>query len=477
MTLRYVGSSLFALAILAHAADWPRYRGPNGAGIAEATKLPAEIGKDRNVAWKAKTAKGNSSPIVVKNRLFFTGHDGDDRIVFCFDASKGTELWRRTVQKARVENAHPLNGPATPTPATDGQRIFAFFPEFGLITHDFEGKELWRVPMGPFGPIQGLAASPVYAEGNVILLIDTPVDAYLVAYDAKSGKEQWKRERPTGFLGGYSTPSLYQPKSGPAQLIVAGAMELTGYQAKTGERLWWAYGVTRGPAALPLVSGDSVFTIETTGADGPPPTFNSMAGPYDANKDNKVEIATEMTGTKLNDEIYRRIFKGIDKNLGNDDGILTVEEFDKSWDPASPGGGFVRTRLGGKGDVSKTHIGWRQMKSLPYVTAPLLLGDTLYVVRNGGILATYKAETGDVIKQERLKDAPGEYYASPVFADGKIYFASKDGKVTVIKPGADGSWETLASADLDEQIIASPAIADNRIYIRTDQTLYSFATL
>jgi outer membrane protein assembly factor BamB len=471
--MKKLGFSL-CLAAMAVAADWPRYRGPNGTGIGEAMKLPAELGKEKNVAWKASTVKGNSSPIVIKDRLFFTGHEGDERILFCFDAVKGTELWRRAVTKARVESGHPLNGPTTPTPATDGRNVFAFFPDFGLVAYDFAGKEQWRVPMGPFAPIQGLAASPIYTEGNVVLLIDTPQEAYLVAFNSRTGEEAWRRERPTGFLGSYSTPSLYEPKSGPAQIIVAGGVELTGYQAKTGERLWWANGVTSGPAALPLISGDSVFTLEPAGED--PPTFASMPGQYDANKDGKLDIAAEMTGTKLNDEIYRRIFKGIDRNAGNGDGVLTVEEWDKSWDPKNPAGGLVRTKLGGKGDVTKTHVGWRQRKSLPYVTAPLLLGGTLYVVRNGGILAAYRAESGELIRQERLKDAPGEYYASPVFADGKMYFASKDGKVTVIKPDAAGSWETLASADLDEQIIATPAIAGNRIYIRTDRTLYCFGS-
>lgn len=465
-------------ALLLSAADadeWPRYRGPNGTGLGDAAaQLPAEIGKDKNVLWKAAIPKGNSSPIVVKGRLFFTGWEADERLVFCHDAAKGTQLWRAAIKKDRVETAHPLNGPATPTIATDGDRVFAFFPEFGLVAYNLDGKEQWRVPLGPFAPIQGIATSPLYTEGQVVVLIDTPEQAYLAAFDARTGKQTWKTDRTTGFLGSYSTPSLYQPKNGPAQIIVAGALELTGYQAKTGERIWWARGVTNGPAALPLVTGDHVYTVEPAGEPGP--GFNEMPGKYDANKDGKLDLATEMTGTKLNDEIYRRIFRGVDRNDGNGDGILTVAEWDKSWDPANRGGGLVRTRLGGKGDVTATHVAWKQPKSQPYVTAPLLVDGVLYVVRNGGILATYEPETGKLIKQERLKDATGEYYASPVAAGGKVYFASKDGKITVIKPGA-ATWETIASADLDEQIIATPAIAGNRLYVRTEKTLYCFSNL
>jgi len=104
------------------------------------------------------------------------------------------------VTKARTETPNPLNGPTTPTPSTDGHSIFAFFPEFGLIAHDFEGKERWRAPLGPFGAIQGMAVSPVYAEGNVVLLVDTPEQAYLAAFDGGTGKPAWRTERPIGFL-------------------------------------------------------------------------------------------------------------------------------------------------------------------------------------------------------------------------------------------------------------------------------------
>jgi outer membrane protein assembly factor BamB len=322
--------------------------------------------------------------------------------------------------------------------------VFAFFPEFGLVAYDFAGKELWRAPLGPFAPIQGIASSPLYTEGNVVVLIDTPEEAYLAAFDARTGKPAWKVERPIGILGSYSTPSLYRPKSGPAQIVVAGGVELTGYQAKTGERLRWARGVTNGPAALPLIDGDHVFTVEPAGEGAP--AFDSMAGKYDVNKDQKLDLASEMTGQTLNDEIYRRIFKSVDRNFGNGDGAMSIEEWDKSWDPKNSGGGLVRTRLGGKGDVSKTHVGWRNIKQE-------------HALRDG---------TADV-----------RGHASPVAADGKIFFASKDGKVTVMKPGsaAKPEWETLGSADLDEQIIATPAIAGNRLYIHAEGMLYCFAAL
>jgi outer membrane protein assembly factor BamB len=466
-------SRLFALFPLcvsfAAAPDWPRYRGPNGSGVAMEGKAPSEIGKDRNVVWKAAALKGNSSPIIVKDRLFFTGHEGDERFLLCYDAEKGALLWRKGITKARTETANPLNGPTTPTPATDGRSIFAFFPEFGLLAYDFDGKERWRVPLGPFAAIQGIASSPVYAEGVVALLIDTPDEAYLAAFEARTGNQAWKVERPVGFLGSYATPSVYKPAQGPTQLVVAGAMELTGYEAKTGERLWWARSVAKGPAALPLIAGDSVYTIEPAGEGSPP--FSQMIKGFDKNQDGKVALA-EVSGDSLNDKIMYRVFRAIDRHVGNRDGEVTEEEFNKSFDPNDPAGGLVRTRLGGSGDVTQTHVGWRFRKGMPYVTAPLLYEGVLYVVKDGGILSTFDPDSGKLLRQDRLKPALGQYYASPVASGRRIYFVDKDGKATVIQAGKD--WQIVSTADLEEQVIATPAISGSRLFVRTENTVYCF---
>jgi outer membrane protein assembly factor BamB len=301
----------------------------------------------------------------------------------------------------------------------------------------------------------------------VVLLIDTPEQAYLAAFDAGTGKQVWKAERPVGFLGSYTTPALYEPAGKPAQIVVAGAVELTGYQAKTGERLWWARGVTNGPAAPPLIAGDSIYTLEPTGIE--PPPFSQMLKEFDKNQNGKIELS-EISGETVNDKIMYRLFKSVDKIGGNGDGVVTEDEWKHTFD--SPAGGLIRTRLDGRGDVTATRVGWRYTKGLPYLTGPLLYNDILYVIRTGGILSTFDPEKGKLLREERLKDALGDYYASPVAGDGKIYFVSKEGKITVIRAGA--SWEKLSSGDLDEQVIAAPAIAAGRIYIRTEATLYCF---
>ena len=463
--------TLCLCSTLLSASDWPRFRGPNGAGIASDQNLPSEITKDRHVLWKQKTPKGNSSPVVVEGRLWITGHEGDDRLVLCYDASSGSLLWRRAITKARDEKPNPVNGPTTPTPATDGKSVFIFFPDFGLLAYDLEGKERWRVPLGPFGGVQGMAGSPIYTDGNVVLLIDTPEQAYLAAFDAANGKQVWKADRPVGFLGSYTTPALYKPPAGPTQIVVAGAVELTGYQAKTGERLWWARGVTNGPAAPPLIAGDSAYTLEPAGEGAPP--FKDMLAGFDKDKNGKIELS-EVSGDKVNEKIMYRLFKSIDRISGNGDGVLTEDEWNRAFSPDNPGGGLVRTRIKGMGDVSSTNVAWRYTKGMPYVTGPLLYEKVLYVIASGGILTTFNPDTGEVLRKERLKDAIGDYYASPIAADGKIYFINHDGKTAVIRAGA--SWETLSSGDLDEVVIATPAISGGRIYVRTENTLYCFGS-
>ena len=454
---------------LLSASDWPRYRGPNGTGISPDRELPSELSKDKTLLWTTTVAKGNSSPVVVGGRVFITGHEGEQRAVFCLDAKSGKLLWRKSVDPVWKETVNPLNGPTTPSVATDGRLVFSYFPEMGLVAHDFAGDERWQVPLGPFGSIQGMAASPVYANGKVVLLVDTPEEAFLVAYDAETGRQAWKVDRPIGFLGSYATPSIHKPAQGPEQLVVAGAVEVTAYDISTGKRVWWANTITNGPAALPLVHDNAVYTVEPGGEGAPP--FGQMLKQFDKNGNGKVELS-EASGDSVNERIMYRVFKSIDKHVGDNDGSVTEKEFTGSFASDKPAGGLVRTELGGNGDVTRTNIAWRQTKGMPYVTAPLLYKGVLYVIRNGGILATYDPKSGKRLGEARLKEAIGDYYASPVAGGGKIYFVNKEGKISVVRAGE--KWEVLSTTDLGEQVIATPAIADARIYIRTDQALYCF---
>jgi outer membrane protein assembly factor BamB len=127
---------------------------------------------------------------------------------------------------------------------------------------------------------------------------------------------------------------------------------------------------------------------------------------------------------------------------------------------------------GARGDLTDTHVLWRFYKSLPNSASPLLYEGVLYLVKDGGILTTLDPKTGNVLKQDRLRDALEKYWASPVAGDGKIYMTDESCKVSVLKPGAD--WEIIASNDLPGLCFATPAIADGHIYLRTSEAMYSF---
>lgn len=131
---------LLLLTFPLHASDWPRFRGPDGAGVSTDKNLPASIDRNQNLLWSAKPPTGNSSPIVVNERLYLTAHLADQRIVLCFDSKTGKELWRKSIAKMRSESFHPRNGSTTPTPTTDGSNVFVFFPEIGLLAFNRDGK-------------------------------------------------------------------------------------------------------------------------------------------------------------------------------------------------------------------------------------------------------------------------------------------------------------------------------------------------
>jgi outer membrane protein assembly factor BamB len=454
---------LVASSCLVRAADWPRFRGPNGTGVSPERGLPVDFDRSK-AAWFAGIPKGNSSPMVFGGRVFLTAYEGGERIALCYDAATGQLRWRQSVRAAHRQSFHAMNGPVTPTPATDGQRVFVFLPEVGLLAYSRDGRELWRRPLGPFRSVQGLASSPIVVDDRVVLLIDTPEDAHVAAFDVTGGKPLWKTNRPVGVLGGYTTPTVVSRPGRSSELVVAGAVELTGYDAATGERLWWAPGMSSYPAAPPFVAGGSVYTLEPVGAGWP--AWAEPVRLFDRNNDGVLAIE-EAAG----DASWKGSLHGIDHNAGNRDGVITRAEYEKAVSDGAEHGGLVRTRVGGRGDVRNTHVMWRYGKGLPFLTGALLYEEILYVVRNGSV-STFNASSGQLIGQQRLRDALGEYYASPVAGDGKIYLASLDGKMSVLRAGAD--WEVLSTSDLGEHIVATPAIAGGRVFVRTETTLYAF---
>ena len=253
-------SALVALSAFAWAetAEWSRFRGPNGGGAVEAGALPVEVGPDRNLLWRTAIPAGDSSPILSAKRIFLTASEGEALYTIALDRETGSELWRREAPRPRTETLDNRNGPASPSAVTDGEHVWVFFGDFGLLCYTVDGEELWRHPLGPFDNIYGMGASPILAAGNVVLVVDQQRDSYILAVDAGSGELAWRTER-TAARSGHSTPTLHHPEGGELQIVVPGSFFLTGYSAATGERLWWVSGLSFEMKSTAAVEDDLLF--------------------------------------------------------------------------------------------------------------------------------------------------------------------------------------------------------------------------
>lgn len=368
----------------------------------------------------------------------------------------------RGCARARHMSIYKANDGASPSPASDGKNVYAFFAEFGLISYGPDGKERWRVPLGPFNSFYGMGGSPVLVGNTLVMVCDHRTNSFIVAIDARSGKELWKTNRSN--FEGYSTPAIYKPKNRPAQIIVLGSQSVDAYSLDKGERLWWVSKVGSYPKGVPVVGTDMVYVIGEGADQSFFPPFEETLKKYDSNKDQLVhrdEMKSEPEGVEH--------FGWLD---ANNDGYIDRAEYDFVRNSTTLGHGLTAVRLSGQGDLTGSNVAWRLQKSYPNIPAPLLYRGVMYLMKEGGIVSSLDPASGQILKQGRTPDALEEYYASPVAADGKIFMVSASGKVTVLKAGAQ--WEILAMNDLDEEVWATPAIAGGNLYIRTRNALYSF---
>lgn len=466
MTLR-TGILFLSASFCLPASDWLRFRGPNGTGLAGNTALPGQIGPGRNVAWKVAIPKGKSSPVVIADRIFLTGHSDGKLITFALDRQTGSELWRREAPGHRDEKRHTLNDPAAPSPVSDGSNVYVFFAGFGLVSYTKEGHERWRHPLGPFTNFHGMGASPVLAGGKVLMICDQDQQAFLIAVDQKTGKTAWRVERPE-MVHSFSTPVLYRHK-GRDQVIVPGSYQMTTYDVETGKLVWRIRGLTYQVKSVPVVDGDLLY-FNGWAPGGEPqerielPDFPAMLRDHDKSGDGKLS----------KDEIPKNWHPGNwDMQDLDKDGLFDARDWQYYSMRRTSSNAAMAVKLGGEGDITDSHVLWRYQKALPDVPAVLLYGGALFLVRNGGILQTLDPKDGKLIKQGRLPHALDEYYASPVGGDGKVYLISRQGNLSVLK--AAGDWSIESTADFDEEVFATPAIADGHIWVRTASSLYDFA--
>ena len=458
-----------ALLLAAPAGEWARFRGPNGSGVAEATGLPVEFGPTRNVIWKTDLPQGYSSPIVYGNSIFLTGVRDGRLLCFAIDRATGKVLWEREAPRDRREKLDQRNHPASPSAAADGEYVYFFFADYGLLAYDLNGKEIWRKPLGPFNNIYGMGASPIVVDDVVVLNCDQSIGSFIAAFDRKTGREKWRTPR-VEARSGHSTPVIYTPSGGRPQIVVPGSFLLSAYDPRDGRRLWWVGGLSFELKSTPVISGDTLYINGFGSPENQPgamiavmPT-NDVFAARDVNKDGK------LTPDELPTAHARESLPFFDLN---GDKMIDRAEWDYYKAAMESENGMLAIQLGGSGDMTSTAVRWRYQRGIPQLPSPLLYGQALYMVNDaGGLMTILNPETGALIQQGRLKVPSDRFYASPVAGDGKIYISSESGKVLVLPPG--GGLEALAINDLQDSIYATPALVDRRIYIRTLNSLYCF---
>jgi len=455
------------LGLLLFAGDWPTFRGPNSSGVAPGRGLVEEFGPGKSELWKTPLPPGHSSPVLVGERIYLTGYEGGQLFTFALDRPSGRILWRREAPRPREEKLHKSNSPASPSAASDGKNVFVFFTDFGVLSYGPDGDERWRLPLGPFNNPMGQAATPVLA-GNILLVpCDQESGSFFVALDKDTGKVRWRVDRPE-FTRGFSTPVLWRPKGGRLQVLQAGSYRLVAYDVETGNEEWFAGGLTWQLKPTPVLGEDTIYVLGWAGEADPGqqenvPEYGEVLAKLDRNGDGKLQ-REELDNPK--------IVKGFDELDLDRDGSMGKRDWQMYRSKRAVVNGVRAFRLGGKGDMTEKNTLWKYEKSLPNVPSPLLYQGVLYLCKEGGILTALDAKTGNVLKQGRITGAPGAYFASPVAAGGKIYTVSEEGKLAVIKPGAD--WEVIKIVDFNESVNATPAIAGGRIYVRTHSALYCF---
>lgn len=394
------------------AADWPCWRGPNGLGVSSEKNLPVQWSKDKNIAWHVPIAgTGASSPVVMGDRVYLTSQTEDTGLhVLAIDRKKGTVLWDREIAQGKLKS-NKLHNMATPTAVSDGENIWALFGTGDLACLDRDGKVIWHRNLvkeyGEYHTNHGMGTSPMLLGNKLYVACMHQAESYLLAMDAKTGKNAWKKDRnlppKDEAQDSYSSPIFVTGRTG-TQLVLAGAEHINGYDPRTGEQIW--------------VCG---------GLKVPHPYGRTISGP------------TAGSGTIL------AVASGFQNR-----------------------GFTVALKAGGKGDITESHRLWTSIKYSPDCPTPIIYNGKVFLIRDDGIASCLDLKTGEPHWQERLFTA--NVKVSPVAGDGKIYFMNGQGNCAVVK--ASSKLEILATNELNESTLSTPAISGGQLFIHTDGHLY-----
>ncbi len=464
-----LGISL-SLAGISKGADswWPQFRGPNSSGVSDTAKPPLEFGPGTNQLWKISVPSGASSPCVWRDLIFLTGFEDGKLLTLCYQRGDGKLLWTREAHAEKLEEFHAEEGsPAASTPATDGRRVVSYFGSCGLVCYDLKGRELWQyqLPVAQTAGGFGSGSSPIIADGLIIVNRDQVTNCSLLAVDLKTGKKVWEAARPD-VTQSFGTP-IFWKNGGASEVVMSGSLKMKGYDLKTGEERWTLGGMPSFTCTTPVLGDGMLFFAGWAPGKEPGtfPSFADLAKMADKNNDGKIDA----------EEAKAAGFGGFFKSMDvNGDGVITAEDIDMMKAQMSKGENvMVAVKAGCKGSVSAEHVAWKTTVGLPYVPSPLYYRGRVYLVKDGGMASCFDAKTGKSYYEKERLDAAGSYYASPVAADGRIYFISLTGKVSVVAAGGDQP-KVLKQVDFGERICATPALVGKTLYLRTATSMFAF---
>lgn len=397
----------------ATAENWPRFRGPTGQGHSAETGLAVEWTAEKGIAWKTPIpGAGWSSPIVWENRVYVTSalDDGSACHLLALDRDTGAIVWDREVFKQELKRKENKNSFATPTPCTDGKRVYVCFADGGLAAVSLTGDVVWTNRDFPFYSKHGLGESPIVYQDLLIMPRDgsspgpdvkvgwkEPWDqAFVLALDAATGKGRWKTARGMSRVS-HMTP-LVLKVDGRDQLISPAGDRIQGFNPLNGELLWSAYSQGEGVTPSPVFGKTLLYT--SSGFEAP-----------------------TVRAVKLE---------------------------------------------GAKGEVTTSHIVWEQLKGTPTQSSLIYVAPHVYAVTDNGVLTCYDGDNGEIVWQDRLA---GKFSSSPVYADGKLYFLSEDGTTYVLQPGTE--FKVVAQNSLSEVCQASMGVSAGKLFVRTATTLFA----
>lgn len=466
---------------------WPQFRGPNASGVANpAQNPPIEFGQQHNLLWKTALISGVSSPCIWDDRIFLTGFDEEQQQlqVLCYNRLDGTLIWRQIVSAEDVETVHEISNPANATPATDGERVYVYFGSYGLLCYDFFGNKVWEIPMPVVQNAYGTGTSPIVVNDVVILQRDQQKDSHLLAVNRLDGSTIWKTPM-LYFKNTHSTPIIFREE------VILHANSAFGVRLNDGMLQWYAR--TGGGASTPVAGTNGIY-IAGWRIGGEPelqatlPKFEMLREKYDVDGDsllskeefpddvflNRRPHAGNIPGAQIP---VKKFFQFPDANRDNkvshqewldyevglknyyqENGLVAI-------DPSIPG--KIDTTI----DAEMKTAQWIENRGVPEVPTPLFYDGRVYMVTSGGIVTCLDGSNGKLFYRKRL-GAGGPYFSSPVATNQRIYSASRNGIVSVFAAGDE--FKVLARNNLAEQIMATPAIVDDKLYIRTDKHLYAF---